>query len=375
MSDQEILRRWRLVLGRYAKQTVDPAEMSANDVQLDQTLDYLYGREYERRGMLRAPGAGGTLDRSQITAIDWLQRARKLFPQEVFERVQQHALEKYEMNELLSDPATLLSMQPNPALLRTLLGMRGRIAGETLDAVRTVIRRVVEEITRQLRPQFVNAMTGRRNRFRRSHIASAQNFDWRATIAANLKHYDVAGKRLLIDRPVFNTRIKRNLPWDVILCVDQSASMLDSVMYSAVVAGILSSLPAVTVRLVVFDTSVVDLSHMAADPVQVLLTVQLGGGTDIGRAMEYCESLVRTPHRTVVALISDFEEGALPGPLLACVKRLAEARVKVLGLAALDEAAHPVYDRNMAQRLAARGMEVAALTPTHFAEWLAEVMG
>lgn len=375
MSDQEILRRWRLVLGRYAKQTVDPAEMSANDLQLDQTLDYLYGREYDRRGLLRAPGAGGTLDRSQITAIDWLQRARKLFPQEVFERVQQHALEKYEMSELLSDPATLLSMQPNPALLRTLLGMRGRIAGETLDAVRTVIRRVVEEITRQLRPQFVNAMTGRRNRFRRSHIASAQNFDWRATIAANLKHYDVAGKRLVIDRPVFNTRIKRNLPWDVILCVDQSASMLDSVMYSAVVAGILSSLPAVTVRLVVFDTSVVDLSHMAADPVQVLLTVQLGGGTDIGRAMEHCESLVKTPHRTVVALISDFEEGALPGRLLACVKRLAEARVKVLGLAALDEAAHPVYDRNMAQRLAARGMEVAALTPTHFAEWLAEVMG
>ena len=375
MSDQEILRRWRLVLGRYAKQTVDPAEMSANDLQLDQTLDYLYGREYDRRGLLRAPGAGGTLDSSQITAIDWLQRARKLFPQEVFERVQQHALEKYEMSELLSDPATLLSMQPNPALLRTLLGMRGRIAGETLDAVRTVIRRVVEEITRQLRPQFVNAMTGRRNRFRRSHLASAQNFDWRATIAANLKHYDVAGKRLVIDRPVFNTRIKRNLPWDVILCVDQSASMLDSVMYSAVVAGILSSLPAVTVRLVVFDTSVVDLSHMAADPVQVLLTVQLGGGTDIGRAMEHCESLVKTPHRTVVALISDFEEGALPGRLLACVKRLAEARVKVLGLAALDEAAHPVYDRNMAQRLAARGMEVAALTPTHFAEWLAEVMG
>lgn len=375
MSDQEILRRWRLVLGRYARHTMDPAEMSARDHQLDQSLDYLYGREYERRGMLRTPGAGGTLDPSQITAIDWLQSARKLFPQDVFERVQQHALDKYEMTDLLKDPATLLSLEPNPALARTLLGMRGRIGGETLDAVRTVIQRVVEEITRRLRPQFVNALIGRRNRFRRSHIASAQNFDWRATIAANLKHYDVASKRLVIERPVFNARVKRNLPWDVILCVDQSGSMLDSVMYSAVVAGILSSLPTVNVRLVVFDTNIVDLSHMAADPVQVLLTVQLGGGTDIGRAMQYCESQVKVPHRTVVALISDFEEGALPGPLLASVKRLTEARVKVLGLAALDESAHPVYDRKMAQRLAARGMEVAALTPTHFAEWLAEIMG
>jgi uncharacterized protein with von Willebrand factor type A (vWA) domain len=174
---------------------------------------------------------------------------------------------------------------------------------------------------------------------------------------------------------VFNARVKRNLPWDVILCVDQSGSMLDSVMYSAVVAGILSSLPTVNVRLVVFDTNVVDLTHMATDPVQVLLTVQLGGGTDIGRAMQYCETLVRTPQRTVVALISDFEEGTLPGPLLASVQRLTEARVKVLGLAALDDSARPVYDQRMAQRLAGRGAEVAALTPSHFAEWLAEVMG
>ena len=375
MSDHETLRRWRLLLGRYAGQSIDPTEMSARDLQLDESLDYLYGQEYERRGMLRSQGGGASLDRSQIKAIDWLQRARKLFPKEVFERVQQHALDKYQMTDLLRDPATLLSLDANPALARTLLGMRGRISGDMLDAVRTVIGRVVDEITRRLRPQFVNALVGRRNRFRRSHLASAQNFDWRATIAANLKHYDVDGKRLVIEHPVFNARVKRNLPWDVILCVDQSGSMLDSVMYSAVVAGILSSLPTVNVRLVLFDTNVVDLTHMATDPVQVLLTVQLGGGTDIGRAMRYCEGLVKVPHRTVVALISDFEEGALPGPLLASVKRLAESRVKVLGLAALDESAHPVYDRAMAQRLAARGMEVAALTPTHFAEWLAEIMG
>jgi Mg-chelatase subunit ChlD len=372
MSDQETLRRWRLVLGRYAKQSIDPADMTSHDHQLDQSLDYLYGREYEGRGIVRGPGS---LDTGQIKAIDWLQRARKLFPQEVFERIQHHALEKYQLNELLNDPATLLSLEPNQALARTLLGMRGRLSAEMLDAVRSVIHKVVEDITGRLRVEFVNALVGRRNRFRQSHIPSAHNFDWRATIHANLRHYDVANKRLVIERPRFNARVKRNLPWDVILCVDQSASMLDSVMYSAIVAGILSSLPTVNVRLVVFDTNVVDLTHMASDPVQVLLTVQLGGGTDIGRAMQYCESLVKIPHRTVVALISDFEEGALPGPLLASVRRLAEARVKVLGLAALDEEARPAYDRTMAQRLANRGMEVAALTPTHFAEWLAEVMG
>jgi Mg-chelatase subunit ChlD len=373
--DAEMLRRWRLILGRYAARPGETTTMHPRDQQIDQALDYLYGREYQGRGLLRAPGSGGTLDASAIQAVDWLQRTRTLFPQEVFERIQQHAMEKYQMTELLKDPDVLRSMEPNQALARALLGMRGRLGADMRDAVREVIRKVVEDITRRLRPQFVNALTGRRNRFRRSHIPSAQNFDWRATIAANLRHYDVASKRLVIERPVFNARVKRNLPWDVILCVDQSGSMLDSVMYSAVVAGILSSLPTVNVRLVVFDTNVVDLTHMATDPVQVLLTVQLGGGTDIGRAMQYCETLVRTPQRTVVALISDFEEGTLPGPLLASVQRLTEARVKVLGLAALDDSARPVYDQRMAQRLAGRGAEVAALTPSHFAEWLAEVMG
>ncbi|MBY0243352.1 MAG: VWA domain-containing protein [Burkholderiaceae bacterium] len=376
MADQEMLRRWRLVLGRYAAPSLDHATMTERDRLLDQSLDYLYSREYEGRGMLRGPaGSGGSLDSSVITAIDWLQRTRKLFPQEVFERIQHHAVDRYHMADLLQDPAVLRSLEPNQALARTLLGLRGRLSAEVKDAVQDIIRKVVDDINRRLRPQFVTALVGRRNRFRRSQIPSAQNFDPRATIAANLRHFDTASKRLVIERPIFNARVKRTLPWDVILCVDQSGSMLDSVMYSAVVAGILSSLPTVNVRLVVFDTSVVDLSHMAADPVQVLLTVQLGGGTDIGRALQYCETLVRTPHRTVVALISDFEEGALPGPLLASVQRLSEARVKTLGLAALDERAQPVYDRAMAQKLAGRGMEIAALTPSHFAEWLAEVMG
>lgn len=355
LHHQELLRRWRLMLGRYA-QPLQTQAWSANDGRLDACLDYLYGREYERKGVLRA-GGGGSLDPSQLRAIDWLAQTRKLFPQEVYERVQSHAIERYELSGLLRDPAMLASLEPNQALARA------------------VIRHVVEEITERLRKDFVNAVVGRRNRFRRTQMQSAQNFDWRATIAANLKHYDLASRRLLMARPVFNARVKRSLPWDVILCVDQSASMMDSVIYAAVVAGILSGLPAVNVRLVVFDTGVADLTHLAADPVEVLLTVQLGGGTNIGRAVQYCEQLVSNPQRTVFALISDFEEGAPPGPLLAALRRMAESRVTLLGLAALDARAQPVYDHGMAQRLADQGMHVAALTPQHFAEWLAGVMG
>lgn len=367
-ADLAALRRWRLILGRYANRPLERAPFTDDDQELEQALDYLYGREYKDRGLR------GGLDASQITAVDWLQRARKLFPHDVFERMQTQAIEKYQLNELLRDPQVLASLDPNPALARTLLALRGRLSAEVRDAVREVIRRVVEDIVQRLRTPFLNAFSGRRNRFRRSSLKSAQNFDWRATIQANLKHYDPVGRRLVLERLHFNARVKRHLPWDVILCVDQSGSMSTSVMYSAIVAGILSSLPAVRVKLVLFDTNIVDLSHLAHDPVEVLLTVQLGGGTDIGRAMQYCERLIDTPQRTVLALISDFCEGAGPAPLLASVRRMAEARVKLLGVAALDEDAHPVYDQTMAQRLGNLGMHVAALTPVHFAEWMAEVM-
>jgi len=118
----------------------------------------------------------------------------------------------------------------------------------------------------------------------------------------------------------------------------------------------------------------VDLSDRIGDPVDLLLSVQLGGGTDIGKAITYCEGVVSQPSRTVVALISDFEEGGSPSVLIRAVRRLAEARVTLIGLAALDESATPVFDRAMAARLADAGMAIAALTPDRFAEWLAGIM-
>lgn len=373
MTDLETARRWRLILGRYADRALDQAALNPTDARLEKTLDYLYNREYQRRSHVQG-GRSGSLDDSQLTALNWLEQARNLFPRSTFERLQTQAIERYAISALLTDPASLASLEPSPALAKALLSVRGRLSADTRDAVRQLIAKVVEEILQRLRSRFTNALNGRRNRFRRSPIRHAQNFDWRATIAANLKHYDPERKQLLIESPRFNARVRRQLPWDVILCVDQSGSMLDSVMYSAICASILATLPSVRVRLVLFDTQVVDLSHLAHDPVEVLLTVQLGGGTDIGKALRYCEQLVDTPQRTVLALISDFEEGAAIGPLLACVSRLNEARVRLLGLAALDDAARPVYDPSMGQRLADRGMRIAALTPEHFAEWLAEVM-
>lgn len=371
------LERWRLVLGRYAEQSLIPRGLQGLNGRRDRALDHLYGREYQGRG-LRGDGSGergpGSLGASQMNLVTWLGELRELFPQDTVEVIEKHALDRYGLTELVTDPQALERMEPNQQLLRTLLTLRGHLHGEVLHMARRIIRQVVEELRRQLETQVRQALAGRINRQRHAPLAMAQNFDARGTLRANLKHYDAERQRLVVERIKFFERNSRRLPWDIVLCVDQSGSMVDSVIHSAVMAAIFAALPAFRVKLVLFDTSIVDLSAHADDPVEVLMQAQLGGGTDIGKAVRYCMQLVEVPHRTVFVLITDFCEGAAPSELVRAVRQLAEARVRMLGLAALDGNAHPAYDRQMAERLAACGMEIAALTPQRLAQWLVRVI-
>ncbi|MBN8443915.1 MAG: VWA domain-containing protein [Gammaproteobacteria bacterium] len=367
------LDRWRLVLGKYADQRLRGAGSNLSDAnsRLDLALEFLYGREYRGRGLRTE---SGSLDPSQLTLVSWLGEVRELFPKNTVEVIEKHALERYGLVELVTDPQTLERLEPNQQLLRTLLTVRGHLKGEVLFMARRIIKQVVDEIRHKLESEVKQALAGRLNRFRHSPMAIAQNFDAAGTIRKNLQHFDAERKKLVIEQLRFFERNTRRLPWDIILCVDQSGSMADSVIHSAVMAGILAGLPVFRVKLVIFDTSIVDLSEYASDPVETLMQVQLGGGTDIGKAVRYCSQLVENPHRTVMVLVSDFCEGAAPAELVRAVKKLAEARVTLLGLAALDGQAEPAYDRQMAEKLAACGMEIAALTPQGLAHWLVKVI-
>jgi Mg-chelatase subunit ChlD len=378
MNDPVLLRRWRLVLGRYAERSLPAEGLTGAERRADRALDYLYAREMEKRGLRRdkqGKGRMGSLDPSRLTPLGWLGELRDLFPQSVCETVQAHAIDTLGMHELLADTAVLDALEPNKDLLKSLIAYKGLADPAMREKIREVTRNIVEDIVRRLRPRVEAALAGRPNRFRRSQLKSMQNFDWRATIRDNLRNWDAERGVIVADRLRFHGRSRRRLPWTIILCVDQSGSMLTSTIYAAVMASILTALPAVDVKLIVFDTAVVDLSSEAHDPVEVLMSVQLGGGTNIAVAMEYCETLITQPTRTVLVLISDFEEGGSVPRLLAATQRLASARVTLLGLGALSDDAAPVYDRSMAERLAERGMQIAALTPDRFAEWIGSVIG
>jgi Mg-chelatase subunit ChlD len=377
MSSETTLSRWRLILGHYAKDQIN-IPMSAEQQRIESALDFLYSREYRGRGVRDendlTGSRSGTLDPSQLTVPHWLSEIRELFPKETVAIIEKHALDRYGLTELITDPEILRRLEPNFELLKLLLTFRGHLKGEVLNEARRIIRNVVEDIKQRLRAEVLRAFSGRRNRFRHSNVKIAQNLDWRGTIRKNLKNFDPNRKQIAVDQVLFFSRIQRRLPWRIILCVDQSGSMAGSVIYSAVMAGILSGLPLVDVKIVVFDTSVVDLSDRVDDAVEILMSVQLGGGTNIGQAMRYCEQLMEDPHRTIMVLVSDFCEGAAPNQMLASSQRFRESGAKLFGLAALDENANPSYDVRMAEMLAAVGMDIAALTPKHFAEWLAKTI-
>lgn len=366
------MTRWRLILGRMSEPHLGGALLGNDESRIDAALSYLYGRELAERGL--AEDRRGSLDASQLTALRWLGEVRELFPAEAYETIQGHALERYGMKELLADPDVLQRLEPNLDLLKSLLSLNGAANQQVAAQVRAIARQVVEDIMRRLRANVERVFSGRRNRFEASPHKVMRNFDWRGTLRRNLKTYDPVRQHVLPERLLFYSRTRRQLPWTIILCIDQSGSMAGSVIHSAVMAAIIAGLPSLRLHLVAFDTGVVDLTDRVADPVDVLLSVQLGGGTDIGSAVTYCEQLITDPSRTILVLVTDFFEGASPARLVSSVARLAEARVRLLGLAALDEAAAPCYDRALAGQLAEQGMPVGAMTPSRFAEWLADAI-
>ena len=372
-TDEITTARWRLVLGQFANETI-PCPNGKNGA-MDRVLDFLYNREYSGRGVRdRKPEQGGGKEDSILAVPDWLKEVRELFPQETAEVLQKHALEKYGMTELVTDPEILGKLEPNYELLKAVLAFRGLMEKEVLELARDIIRKVVEELRRKLAKEIREVLWGRLNRLKRSQLKVFRNLDWKRTIRSNLKNYDTERKTVVLQSLHFSSRIDRHLGWNIIMAVDCSGSMMDSVIYSAVMAGIFKSLPSLSVNLIAFDTNIIDLSEVADDPTEILMSVQLGGGTDIHKALAYCESLVKTPQRTIVVVVTDFCEGGSSAGMIASIKRMKESGVKVLGLAALDENAQPNYDKETARQCVDAGAEVAALTPKRLAEWIGRIL-
>lgn len=367
--------RWRLILGAAADSACAAAgSMSAEAMRMDAALDWLYGRDPDRgeRGIRREAGHGPSV----LSTPGWINEIHNLFPRETIERLERDAIETYAIDDVMTDPGVLERVQPNETLLKAVLQTKHLMSPDVLIVARKLIQQVVRDLMEKLGREMTIAFSGVLNRRRHSLRPSAGALDFRRAIKDNLRHYDPETRRVTVEKLRFFTRSQRRLkPWQVILLVDQSGSMAGSVIHSAVTAACLWGLPGIKTHLVAFDTNVVDLTQDVDDPCELLMKVQLGGGTDIQAAVGYAADLVEAPERAIIVLISDFYEGGGETLLLHRVRELVGQRSIVLGLAALDADAAPDFDREMARRLVDAGAEIGAMTPGQLAGWLAGKIG
>lgn len=363
INEAERLRRWRLVLGGQAEASC--GALTGVPAEMDQALAALYdsdaaghlGGSGTRRG-----GRGG----SSPSVARWLGDIRRYFPTSVVQVMQRDALERLDLRELLLQPEMLESAHADVHLVASLIALSGVIPASTKDTARRVVRKVVQELLKKLEEPMRSAVTGALDRSQRNRRPRHSEIDWNRTIRANLRHWQQDYRTIVPQQLIGYGRKARSPQREVVLCIDQSGSMAASVVYSSIFGAVMASLPAVATRMVVFDTSIVDLTDQLDDPVELLFGVQLGGGTDINGAVGYCQSVIREPRNTILVLVSDLYEGGVEANLLRRAAALVESGVQFIALLALSDEGAPAYDRALAAKLAALGVPSFACTPDAF---------
>ena len=358
IDETERLRRWRLMLGGPAQEGMG-VKLAGNDLGMDNVLESLYDSE-------RRAGLGG----SSPNVARWLGDIRTYFPATAVRVMQQDALERLNLTQMLLQPELLETVEPDVQLVASLMALGKAIPDATKDTARMVVRKVVEELERKLANPLIGAVRGSLNRARRTNRPLAGDINWDRTIRANLKNYQADRQTIIVEKLIGYGR-KQSALRDIVLCVDQSGSMGTSVVYSGIFGAVMASIRAVNTRMVVFDTSVVDLTEDLLDPVDLLFGVQLGGGTDINRALGYCQGVIARPTQTILVLITDLYEGGNAAEMLRRAAELTASGVQMICLLALNDKGAPSYDHHNAAQLAAMGVSSFACTPDLFPELMA----
>ena len=366
-ATRERLRRWRMVLGGPADEALGKAE--GRDGAMDSALAALYdgGEGDGESGSRRSAGLGGSAPK----VARWLGDIREYFPSTVVQVMQSDAIERLDLTRMLLEPEMLAAVEPDVHLVGTLLSLNRVMPAKTKDAARQVVRKVVEQLEKRIAQQTRAAVAGALNRAARINRPRHADIDWDRTIRANLKHYQAEHRTVIPERLIGYGRRTTAVQRDVVLCVDQSGSMAASVVFSGVFAAVLASMRSLRTSLVVFDTAVVDLTDQLSDPVEVLFGTQLGGGTDINRAIAYGQQLITRPRDSIFVLISDLYEGGVREQMLRRVAEMTAAGVQVVVLLALSDEGAPAYDHENAAALAALGVPAFACTPDAFPDLMA----
>jgi Mg-chelatase subunit ChlD len=350
--------RWRLVLGQEADSELG-VELEPQAAAIDRTLQALY--DSERSGRLGA---------SSPSVARWLGDIRSYFPSSVVQVMQRDALDRLGLRQMLLEPELLEQVEPDVHLVASLVSLGSVIPARTRETARQVVRKVVDDLEKRLRGPMQQAVRGALQRVERTSRPRPNEIDWDRTIRKNLRHYSPEHQTIIAERVIGFAR-RRSALRDIVLCIDQSGSMASSVVYSSIFGAVLASLRSVSTRFVLFDTAVVDRSDELRDPVELLFGTQLGGGTDINRALAHCQRIITRPAQTILVLISDLYEGGDAQEMVGRAAALAQSGVHVVCLLALDDQGAPSHGHDNARALANLGIPAFACTPDLFPELMA----
>jgi hypothetical protein len=364
--------RWRLILGadsRAFEDVVLTEEQSVMDAALAAIYDSGESGDGGNNSVNKSKHGSGGKGRSMLNLAKWLTDIRTFFPQDVVSVIQSDAIERKGLTKLLLEPETLKNIKPDISMVATLMALKGQIPEKSKETARELVRGVVDEIMKRMEMDLQKAVRGALNKKEHSAISNFSAIDWKQTIRRNLKNYDSDGRRLIPEKFYFFEHSKRQKDWTVILDIDQSGSMCDSIIYSSVMGSILASLPSLDTHVVAFDTEITDLTELCRnDPVDMLFGIQLGGGTDINKSVTYCHTLIENPRKTVFILVSDLYEGGIRTGLLRHLSEMHEDGVKVITLLALSDMGKPDYDVTLAKEVSKIGIPCFACTPDRLPE-------
>jgi hypothetical protein len=375
MNTNEKMKRWRLVLGQAVEDSFQNSDggslLSEEELLMDAALAAIYDEESGGSG-----GKGAGIGSGGYNLSKWLGDVRSFFPEDIVSVIQSDAIEKKGLSQLLFEPETLRNIKPSIEMVATLMSLKGKIPERTKETARELVKAVVEEIKLLLENDVQRAVKGAINRKKRTVLpSSAKNIDWKYTIARNLKNYDQERKIIIPERFYFFDQKRKSNQWNIILDIDQSGSMADSVIYASIIGSIFASIPALETHVVAFDTEVVDLSEKCKnDPVDMLFGIQLGGGTDINKSIAYCEQYITDPAKTIFILISDLYENGNQAGMLRRMKEMKESGVMVIALLALNDKGVPDYDESNARKLASMGIPCFGCTPNKLRELLEDAL-
>ncbi len=373
MENAARLRRWRLILGSDAQERLSGmggCGLSQQEDLMDQALAAIYNRADSGGFGTASGGAGRGPSNPQITK--WLGDVRSFFDKDLVKVIQGDAMERCGLKQLIFEPELLDGLEPDVNLASTILLLKEQIPKRSKESVRAFIKKIVEEINKLLEQDIRRAVTAAVNRRQHSPIPSASALDYRLTIRRNLKNYRPELGTILPERFWFFDRTSTTAAnkWTIILDVDQSGSMGESVIYSSVLSCILASMSSLRTHVVAFDTSIVDLTEKCDDPVELLYGFQLGGGTDIDKSVAYCQQFIENPAKTLFFLITDLEEGGNRAALLRRLEEMKAGGVTVVVLLALAGGGRPYCDQQMAQRVAGLGIPCFSCDPERLPELL-----